>query len=304
VELNGTLADRSPNEIHLQLTTAGETSPILSLSQNDQENLSIWGGFHGVHYITGYAKPRPAAQVLLTAPNLPNPIPVIALQSYGLGQSLFIGTSETYQWRSHVGEKYYTQIWGQMIQALTAQHTNTGLTQLQTDKPKYLTGEHIKISGRVFKAGYEPDTDPELVGVLSIKAPNQSPATTSEVQLEAIAGRPGEYEGEAIAQVAGTYTYSLEKDHDTKVKCNVVKPQIELSDIAMNEDLLKAMASAADGHFFREEDLNSLPAMITSQSADSVTLKKIPLSFTPILLIALIILGSLEWLIRRQSELK
>lgn len=301
--------ERLSEEVHLKLTSQGESSPFLALSKNGQENLSIWGGFKGVHMITGMAKARAAAQVLLTAPNpqsLTDPIPIIAVQPYGLGQTLFVGTPETYVWRSHVGEKYYTQLWGQMIQGVTAQHSLTGLTQLKTDKPRYLVGDHIKISGHVFKPGFEPMTDPELPGSLTIQPTTVPPssATASDLVLEAIPGRPGEYQGDTIAQVSGSYAYNLARDKETKVKFDVSPPRGELSDIALNEKLLKAMTAEAGGRFLREEDLNEFPDLVTCQTTDAVSLKKIPLSFAPIILITLALLSSAEWFIRRRVELK
>ena len=88
------------------------------------------------------------------------------------------------------------------------------------------------------------------------------------------------------------------------LKWQVDQPHVEMSDIAMNEKLLRAMASAAGGHFLREEDLNSLPDLMMSQTAGTVTFKKIPLAFAPILLALIILIGCAEWLWRRKLELK
>ncbi len=72
----------------------------------------------------------------------------------------------------------------------------------------------------------------------------------------------------------------------------------------MNEKLLRAMTSAAGGHFVREEDLNGLPELVASQSTGAVTFKKIPLAFAPIILVLMILAGCAEWLWRRKLELK
>jgi len=316
VETGTKTADPYADAVQLKLTPAGETSPILTLAQDPQENLALWGGFPGVHWTAWVDKARPGAQVLLTDPtpsraNQAGPMPVIAMQSYGLGQSLYIGFMETYRWRSKVGEKYYTQIWGQMIQALTAQHIlgASALTQLKTDRASYLTGDKIKISGRIFQSGFAPLTDAEVPGTLTFipeaKPGQPAPAAqTKELRLEAIPDRPGEYRGEVTAETAGNYSYSTARDPSVVVKFQVAEPRAELSDIAMNEKLLRAMATASGGHFLREEDLSSLPELVTSSSAGSVTFKKIPLAFAPIILALMILAGCAEWLWRRKLELK
>ncbi len=315
VETGGKTAPEYDQPVQLKLTPAGETSPMLALSQDAQENGAIWASFPPVKWTAWVNKARPGAQVLLTDPtaeraNRDGPMPVIALQSYGVGQTLFIGFDETYRWRSHVGEKYYTRIWGQIIQGLTGQRNNgSSLTQLKTDKATYLTGDRVRISGRIFQKGFEPLTDPEVPGTITIKSPPVSgqPAAnqqTSELRLEAIPDRPGEYRGQMIATTPGSYSFSTVRDPATVLKFEVTEPKVELSDIAMNEKLLRGMASASGGQFLREEDLNGLPELITSKSTGLESFKKIPLVFTPYLLAVMILVACVEWLWRRKLELK
>ena len=316
VETEGKAADRYADPVQLKLTPAGETSSMLMLSPNPQENAAIWNGFPGVHWTAWVGKARPGAQVLLTDPTparatASGPMPVMALQSYGLGQSLYIGFNETYRWRAHEGEKYYTHIWGQILQALSTQRNadSSALTQLKTDRSHYLTGDRVQISGRIFKSGLEPLTDPEVPGTITVKAAAEPghPAPgeqTSELRLEAVPDRPGEYQGKMTATSAGSYSFSTVRDPKAVLKFEVTDPKIELSDIAMNEKLLRAMAATSDGQFFREEDLNSLPDQVAAKSTGSVTFKKIPLVFSPWLLALIILVACAEWLWRRKLELK
>jgi hypothetical protein len=217
---------------------------------------------------------------------------------------------ETYRWRSKVGEKYFTQIYGQIIQALTAQHTmGASLTQLKTDRASYLTGDKVKITGRIFQTGFTPVTDAEVPGTITFTSeakPGQPTPTaqTKELRLQTIVDQPGEYRAEMVATGAGSYSYSTARDPSVSVKWQVAEPRVELSDIAMNEKLLQSMAAASGGRFLREEDLHSLPDWVASKSTGSVTFKKIPLAFAPILLALMILVACVEWLWRRRLELK
>jgi hypothetical protein len=315
VELQSKTAERYDEPVKLNLTPAGENS-VLTISQDPQKNLALWGEFPAVHWTAWVGKARPGAKVLLSDPtasrsNEEGPMPVIAEQTYGRGQSIYVGFRETYRWRSHEGESYYTQIWGQMIQSLTSAHVIGGssLTQLQTDRPSYFTGDRVRISGRIYQTGMVPVTDAEVPGILMFipaAAPGKpAPAAQSrELRLESLAGQPGEYRAEMTPSDAGTYTYSTARDPKVILKWQVDLPHVEMSDIAMNEKLLRAMASTAGGHFLREEDLNGLPDLMTTQSAGAVTFKKIPLAFAPILLALIILVACAEWLWRRKLELK
>jgi uncharacterized membrane protein len=309
-------SERYETPVQLKLTPAGETSPMLTLSENPQENAAIWEAFPGVRWTAWVGKARPGAQVLLTDPTpdratASGPMPVMAMQSYGLGQSLYIGFDETYRWRSGKGEKYYTHIWGQMLQTLSAQRGvgTSALTQLKTDRPSYLTGDKVRISGRIFKAGFEPLTDPEVPGTITWKAKTAPGKTapgqqTTDLSLEAVPDRPGEYQGEMTAATAGSYSFSVVRDPSVILKFEVADSKVELSDVAMNEKLLREMATASGGQFLREEDLNGLPELIASKSTGSVTFKKIPLVYTPYLLGLIILIACAEWLWRRKLELK
>ena len=315
VEPDSKKGDRYPNPVKLNLTLAGENSPLLKLAQNAEQNRAIWAGFPGVYWTARVVATRPGAQVLLTdltsdRNTREGPMPVIARQSYGLGETLFIGSNETYRWRSQTGEKYYTRIYSQLIQALTAGHiSGAALIQLKTDKTSYLTGDRVKISGRIFQMGYVPLTDAEVSGTFvftpAVKPGQPVPAPQiRELRLKAIADRPGEYQTIATVTEAGSYSYFTARDRSVVVKFQVVEPQMELSDIAMNQKLLQAMASASGGQFLREEDLYHLPNLVASKSTGSVSYKKIPLAFAPLVLIVVILFGCAEWLWRRKLELK
>lgn len=301
-----------PDPVKLKLTVAGESSPLLVLSANAQENRALWEGFPGVTWTAAAGNARPGAQVLLTDPTpsratSTGPMPVIAQQNYGLGRTLYIGFNETYRWRSNMGEKYYTRIWGQILQILGDRRMvgSSALTQLKTDRPHYLTGDRVTLSGRFFRAGYEPVNDPDIPGALVLKPDAQAGQTAStDIRLQPVADNPGSYTTQFVAGTAGSYSFSVTRDPAVTVKFDVADPKIELADTAMNETLLKAMASASGGAFFREENLYQLPSCVASEISKSAALKKVPLAFSPVLLVIMILAGALEWFWRRRLELK
>ncbi|MDR0533064.1 MAG: hypothetical protein LBH01_03830 [Verrucomicrobiales bacterium] len=310
VELQASKAvQRYDSPVTLMLTVAGESSPFLTLSDNPEENRNLWKKFPGVNWTAWVGNVRPGAQTLLADPTSERatrsgPMPVIAVQNFGLGQVLYVGTDQTYRWRSKAGDKYFARLWGQFFQVLSNQKMlgNT-LTQLKTDKLRYITGERVRISGRLFKSGFEPLTDADVPGMVNIKTPDGK-TQTAELRLQSIPDRPGEYHAELLTLMAGSYSFSTVRDPATVLKFDVEDPKVELSDIAMNEKLLKDMATASGGHFLREEDLNKLPDLVLEKSVSNTTFKTIPLNFTPWLLAVLIVSAALEWFLRRKLELK
>jgi hypothetical protein len=150
------IGQRSVELIQLKRTVLGESSPYLQLSTDPTENEKIWSSFRGVRWTAPIAKAKPTAQVLLVdtradRASREGPQPVIAVQEYGAGTCIYIGTNETYRWRSNTGEKYYSRFWGQLMESLSLQRLQgaSALTQLKVERPQYYVGEKIVIAGKV-----------------------------------------------------------------------------------------------------------------------------------------------------------
>jgi uncharacterized membrane protein len=309
VELTGDgKSEHYAEPVKLKRTPAGEFSPLLSLADVAGEDAAIWDGFPGVSWTARVGRPRPSAQALLVDPtadraNRDGAMPVIAQQNYGSGQTLYIGMQETYRWRSKVGEKYYTRIWGQILQSLNPEKNASGLgkVRLRSDRVRYETGDRIVISGTILDA-----TGP-ISGTLTVQptgGATQAPPQQIELKLLPVPDRPSEFRGEATARFAGSCTFTVPQAPDAPVTFDVEEPNLEQSETAMDAKLLQAMAKAAGGRFLREEDLNGLPDQLVSAADPAPTFQKIELVFTPWILIFMIGLATLEWVVRRLSHLK
>jgi hypothetical protein len=282
----------------------------MTLSDDPRENAALWTRFPGVRWTARVGRPRPAAQVLLADPSptrvtRAGSMPVVALQPYGMGQIVFVGTDETRVWRSGVGERHHTRVWGQLIQSLAAARQSGGsqLTRLSSERSRYLVGERVVIKGRAFAADFSPLIDAALPGTLSVQ-PATGPAQVSELRLAAAPGRHGEFRGEFTARTPGSHTFTAARDSTALVRFEVAEPRVELTDTAMNETLLRAMAEAAGGRFLREEDLAGLPALVAAGSAGLPRFKAVDLALSPWLLGLFILAAATEWFVRRRSELR
>jgi len=308
--------ERYPEPSKLLLTPAGEVSPLLNLSEKASENLEIWRSFPGVRWTARVSRAKPSAETLLVDPTpdkstRDGPMPVIALQNYGGGQVLYFGMDETHRWRYRVGEKYYTRIWGQIMQSFSLQRllSASSTTQIKTDRTRYLTGEKVVFSGKIYKEGYDPLTDPAVPGILTFtpavsEGGKERPPQKMEFRLQAMPDRPGEYRGEYQVREAGKYTYTILRDATAALKFEAVDPHLEFLETGMNLKLLEGLASAADGKVLREEDLHRLPGLLAEKSGKLTVFKKVELVFSPWLLLLLVLLFSFEWLMRRLWRLK
>lgn len=294
--------------IHLELTAAGRASPMLRLSDKEEESAVLWKQLPAVFWVAKVSRPKPAAQVLLVDPDPAREsrfgkMPVIALQQYGLGQVMYVGTDNTWRWRKNVGDIYYTALWGQIAQRVSLQRLLgvSRKTQLNTDRQNYLTGDRVTIYARLYGDSYEPVQDAAVKGFYGAK---EGSGPKSEVTLRAIPEQAGLYRGEFMAPAAGVYQFTVERDPTVPLDFNVTEPKFEFGETAMNEPLLREMAARSGGAFFREEDLYKLPETIRQKTERVRSPLEVELWASPLYFLLLLSVVTVEWVLRKMSHLK
>lgn len=302
---------RHPEPVKLALTAAGVRSPLLRLSEDPSANAALWRDFEGVRWTARVSRARPGAEVLLVDPSSSRSTPagagpVLARQRFGRGEVIYFGFAETYRWRSGIGGRYYSQIWGQIFQSLSLERLSgaSKQVQLRVDRPEYELGERVVISGRLYQPDFKPLVADAVPARASFTAAGSSAAVQQEVMLRPVAGEAGGYRAEFTPAVAGRYTFSTLLDPAAVVELDVVEPRLEQADAAMNLPLLEAVAEAAGGRLLREENLHELPRLIETGGGSITSLRRLELAYSPVLLALILLLASAEWLVRRLSRLK
>lgn len=308
LSLEGSIEPTAEKPIRLELTSAGRASPMLRLSDSEEENAALWKQLPPVFWVARVSRPKPAAEVLLVDPDPAREsrfgkMPVVAVQQYGLGQVMYVGTDNTWRWRKNVGDLYYTTIWGQIAQRVSLQRLlgASKRTQLTTDRQNYMTGDRVSVYARLYSAGFEPIQEASVKGIYGLKAGQGS---RSEVTLRAIPEQPGLYRGEFVAAAPGAYQFAVEPDPETSLEFSVAEPRFEFGDTAMNESLLREIAATTGGTFFREEDLYKLPDTIRLKTERVQSPLEVELWSSPLYFLLLLSVVTVEWVLRKLSYLK
>ena len=294
----------SDKAIHVELTSLGKTDPMLDLSDDETSNEELWSDLPPIYWVAPVDR-KPGAEVLMVDPaeEMENgKRPVIARHQYGLGQVLYVGTDNTWRWRRNVGDLYYTRFWGQVNQRM-AQQRFIGAdkrTQISLNSQNFLTGDRVRVYARLYKEGYEPFDEPTVRGVVTDGSGNQFETPP----LKAVAGQPGLYFGEFMAPDAGQYQFHIGTAPDTKSNFTVVEATIELSETAMNAKLMEDLAEQTGGRFFREENLHELAGSITAKKVTVNSNREVELWATPLYFILIMLVVTIEWVVRKFSHLK
>jgi hypothetical protein len=294
--------------IQLQLTAMGRASPMLRLSDKDEENAALWKQLPPIYWTAKVSRPKPAAEVLLVDPDPGKEsrfgkMPVVALHQYGLGQVMFVGTDNTWRWRKNVGDVFYTAIWGQISQRVSIQRLLGGSkrTQLTTDRQNYLIGDRISVYARLYNIGFEPVQEPSINAVYTLKS---GEGRRQEITLRPLPEQAGLYRAEFIANAPGSYEFYIEPDPNTRLDFNVSEPKFELGETAMNESLLRELTAMSGGTFFREEDLHKLPDTIRQRTERVRSPLEVELWSSPFYFLLMLAVVTAEWVLRKLSYLK
>lgn len=308
----GAKADVFEKPIRMELTPKGARNGMLRLSDKETESQRKWKELPPIFWTARVARAKPAAESLLVDADPAKAIrgekmPIVALQQYGLGQVIYVGTDNTWRWRRNKGDEFYITLWGQMIQRIAMPHLlGSKRTQLNADKEQYVTGERVTIYARLYDTTYEPVAEPTVKGYYTGGTAEATSRTEREVMLRPVPEQRGMYKGEFIAPPAGNYKFYVDKpaEPDVKLNFNVAEPTVEFGDTAMNEQLLKDIAQTTSGQFFREENINQLPDAIRLKTERVGWPVELELWSTKLFFLLLLSVVTAEWILRKSAQLK
>jgi hypothetical protein len=104
----------------LQWTRAGLHNPLARFGLEPQAAQSVRERLPGFYWRAAAGPAKPGAVVLAeTAEGDGAPTPLLVLGRYGRGRTLYLGTDETWRWRSHPQGDVYERFWMQVLHYLS-----------------------------------------------------------------------------------------------------------------------------------------------------------------------------------------
>lgn len=292
------------------LTPVGSRHEMLALADESDENQKIWRELPGFYSAMPLIKLRPGAISLLTHPTLKvgdKPLPIMAMQRFGRGQVLYLGTDETWRWRANVGEKYFARFWGQVVYQLGLPRLLGGARRVQFsfDRMEHYVGQPSFLYARAYDQEYQPFQDARLPAriVPLDRTGKPSGEAVIPVSLEAIPGQPGDYRLLLSNEKPGRYMLMLDAPEPSQIPFHVdYPPNDERIPAPMAAERLKLLSQTTEGTFNREEDLHQLPEKIKPQLGTFRYRRDVVL-WNPLALIVVAALFTVEWIIRKLTNL-
>ena len=294
-------------EYKVRLTGYGNDNPVMRVAASEAESKKKWENAPALVGLNPTGEPKPGATVLAQAlmPKARGPSPVLlAFQRFGRGRAMALTTASTWLWRmeSDSRDSFHERFWRQLLRWLVNEVEDP--VSLETDRPSYSRDEPAVLRATV--------RDPSFIELnnAQVSARVKSPSgQVSTVQLTWDVNREGQYAGSFKPPEEGIYEVSAEAFQGSKslgtsqANFRVAESTEEFHNAAMNEDLLKRLASETGGHFYRPEDVGTLPEDISYVEKGASQVEEKELWDMPALFLLLAAASCAEWALRKRKGL-
>ena len=290
----------------MRLTAAGEALPALDLTFETTPNAAVWRSLPPSHWVAPI-RALPGTETLAEFVVGNETIPALVLRRFGSGRVMYASFDEMWRWRHKKGDRHHRRFWHQLCVWMTEDPFAVHDKRVSVDAGAiiYHPGESAQIRARIRdekgKALMQANASALLLRNGKLLA--TLPLVTGET-----AG--GVFKARTSALEKGKYEVRITvkgiPEKDIKVKAQFIveaRESGELTDLTCNEALLQQMASNTKGRFFREENVDEIAGYIEPLSRGKVVEKDTLLWQSYWWFAAVVLLLTLEWILRKRAGL-
>jgi hypothetical protein len=299
---------------NLELTDEGGLDQIFQFGPDPQKNREVLASLPGMYWHFPVTRAKPGATVLARHgdPRMRNAFGrhvLLAMHRYGPGRTVFVGFDSTYRWR-YLHEEYFDGFWARLIdrvgrgKALGGRYPFT----LSTDKAEYRTGERVTLRARAIDSGEGTKVVADLRG--EVELAGQTPAP---LELVPLANQPDVAEVQFPVAEAGAYTVRVLPGNVAAADDPAVRPATltlrveaasdELARPKLDRALLDDVARASGGSVVDLADFERLPQAFKVKQVGRQLEYRDELWDAPIIFGSLVVLLTLEWVLRKRARM-
>ncbi len=288
-------------EASVGLTPAGVDSLVCRLEDDPERNQRRWRQLPPLADFQEIGTPKPAALTLVELTAGQRTLPLLVTQNYGRGRTAIFATGGSWRWRmlQSSTDTSHQMFWRQMLRWLVSD--SPGAVVISTPRQALADEEKVPLRIEVRDKAYAPVSDARVEarilgpeGASGIVELNPRPAEPGVYAGEWIAGKPGSYVVEAIAQrgaeEAGRDVLTFRREDGVA----------EHFRTEQNRELLEKLAGETGGRYYTPSNAPRLSAEISYSEAGITTREARDLWNMPAVFLALLFLRSAEWFLRRK----
>ena len=290
----------------LQLTEKGASESALKLAGDDQQNRRFWTELPAPHTLIA-VEALPGSEVLVDVLVDGNPRPAMVTRAFGAGRVLYLAFDETWRWRYKVADTWHQRIWNQLARYVMPRPFSVSdeYVSIDTGSVRYDFGSSVDVRVRLLGLDGKP-----ALGATADALVWKDGRIVSTISLNADADVPGIYRGRFGALPEGDYEVSVrasgysESALKARSRFAMLPPESgEMTQTAANEPLLKQMSAVSGGVFLREEDIHTLPELLSPLSTGHVVESDTLIWQSYWWFAAIVLLLTVEWVLRKRAGL-
>ena len=283
-------------------TLDGEAEPWSILGRN-----VTWSELPALSWHIGGVRARNATTVGLIADRIGSPI--LSWWRPGLGEVFFLGTDDTWRWRS-VGKSVYKAFWDHLLHRACQVHLlgppPTGLLRnisIEPVKDELEQYEEVKLLVRLLDKTLNPRKDASAQAQIHDEEKRGKPRGLTLTKKES----DGDYQATLPTDLLGRYRVKLDDAKESPLYYTVVPSSVgEHMPFKLNVDELSKIAEETNGRFFRETKLPELADTIRKRPSQFFKQTQIrstppwPSPWVPFAIFLTLVL--IEWVVRKRTQ--
>ena len=274
-----------------------------TLAPDSAQNEDIWKGLKPPHWIAP-ATPLAGAETLLDAEVDGRKMPVAVFRSFGAGKVFYHAFDDSWRWRAEVGDLYHVRYWNQIANwvAELPFAVRDKFVSLDAGAVTYRPGDSADLRVRL-SDGQKPVTNATVDAVLF-----RDGVRAATIRLSPDDNAGGLFRGKTAALEPGSYEVAIESlaipASELKARAEFkVEPREtgELTQLSLNEDLLRQISAVSGGRYLREEELGKLPELLAPLSQGRVVESDTVLWQSYWWFLPIVALLTAEWILRKRA---
>ncbi|MGD0896301.1 MAG: hypothetical protein ABR915_00610 [Thermoguttaceae bacterium] len=301
-------ADPPQTAWQLALTAEGEDHPLVQLAPQGAESKKAWKNLPGTYWTHRVERLKTLASALAVSGDPARktgddkPEPVIAVQYYGKGRVLYMGTNGTWLWRAVDDAKLYERYWSNVMDFLSAGRLEKKRVLITAGGESFDVGSEVRLRVEAYNRDFTPMEAPAV----TVRMTRQDSNESTDHVLRAV--KPGFYEGAVLPEHTGVFELTAVAapgaaeawgpEEVASRRIDVRLPQDELRRPEANYQALRDLA-AEPARFLRIHEVDRLAERIPPGKLTAVLEQQHMLWNTLFALGACCVLLLTEWTVRK-----
>jgi hypothetical protein len=285
------------------LTDRAQQLAAFALAPEREPNVETWARLPPPHWLSG-ATPLPGGEVLAEAEVNGQRLPIAVVRLFGAGKAYYHGFDDSWRWRYEVADQWHVKFWNQLANfaAEPPFSVRDKFVSLDAGAITYQPGQAADLRVRLRDGEGKPVSNATVDAALY--RGGQKVAT---IRLTADEGS-GLFRGRTAGLEPGSYEVAIESagipESQLKARASFkveARETGELTQLSVNEDLLRQMAAASGGKYLREENFGKVLDLLAPMSQGRVLETDTPLAQSKWWFWMIVGLLTGEWVLRKRA---